>query len=723
VQTPSLERWSREQIRALYYSPLLELIARASAVHRDHNKVNEVQVCSLLSIKTGGCSENCAYCAQSAHYQTALEKQDLLPLADVLNSARLAKGNGCTRFCMGAAWRQVRNNTDFERVLEMVRAVHDEGLEVCATLGMLTEDQAKRLEEAGLYAYNHNLDTSPEFYPQIITTHSYEDRLRTLEAVRKTKITVCCGGILGMGETDEDRIGLIHTLANLPKYPESVPVNALVPVSGTPMAQQESVSQWEMVRVIATVRITMPKTRVRLAAGRREMSFSEQALCFLAGANSIFAGEKLLTTPNPRFDTDRELFEALGLKPQPPSRNGHDLSSQRVSLDDALQERLKRRQEAGTLRKLPSASAGVDFTSNDYLGLAHSIELSRRIDAKLQHWGSRQPLNGSTGSRLLSGNSVSTEALEERIAAFHNTESALLFNSGYDANLGALSALLSNGGTVFYDEQCHASIHDGIRLGKATSHAIKHNDLQELEEQLVRLGTMTIPDGASSASSTVWIAVESLYSMSGDQAPLKELAALARRFGAFLFVDEAHATGVFGPAGAGLVQALELSRDVAARVHTFGKALGCHGAAVVGSRTLKEYLTNFARPFIYSTAPAPHSLAAIEAAYESLPGLDSARAQLQSRVKLFCEIAATQQLASLLESESPIQALLVPGPAKVRPLAEHMRAQGFDIQAIVSPTVRRGQERIRICLHVFNSEQQIRDLVLALKDGLNVLQQ
>src|SRR5262249_55036703 len=227
---------------------------------------------SLLSIKTGGCSENCAYCAQSAHYQTALEKQDLLPLADVLSSARRAKGNGCTRFCMGAAWRQVRDNTDFERILEMVRAVHDEGLEVCATLGMLTEEQAKRLEQAGLYAYNHNLDTSPEYYPSIITTRSYEDRLQTLAAIRKTKITVCCGGIIGMGESAEDRIGLIHALANLPSYPESVPINALVPIPGTPLAEQPAVSVLEMVRVIATARITMPKAKVRLASGRKQMT-------------------------------------------------------------------------------------------------------------------------------------------------------------------------------------------------------------------------------------------------------------------------------------------------------------------------------------------------------------------------------------------------------------------------------------------------------------------
>ena len=314
MQTSNGERWSRAQIAALYHCPLLDLIHQAATVHRKHHQANEVQVCTLLSIKTGGCPENCSYCPQSAHYETGVDKQELLPLSEVVVAARDAKHNGSTRFCMGAAWRQVRDDSDFERVLEMVKAVSAEGLEVCATLGMLTEAQAKRLEQAGLHAYNHNIDTSPEFYEEIITTRKFEDRLKTLEAVRRTNITLCCGGIIGMGETDDDRIGMLHALANLPKYPESVPINALVPVAGTPLSEQPRVSVWDMVRMVATARITMPTAKVRLSAGRTEMSFSDQALCFLAGANSIFAGEKLLTTPNPPCDTDRRLFETLGLK-------------------------------------------------------------------------------------------------------------------------------------------------------------------------------------------------------------------------------------------------------------------------------------------------------------------------------------------------------------------------------------------------------------------------
>lgn len=308
------ERWTREAIREVYFSPLLDLIYRAATVHRQNHRAGEVQVCTLLSIKTGGCQEDCSYCPQSAHYSTPVEKQNLLPLQEVITAAKEAKQAGSTRFCMGAAWRQVRDNSDFERVLEMVEAVHHEGLEVCATLGMINEDQAKRLEQAGLYAYNHNVDTSPEYYGEIIKTRTYEDRLKTLENVRKTKITVCSGGIIGLGESHEDRVGMIHTLANLPRPPESVPVNALVPVEGTPLEKQKRVPVWDMVRMIATARITMPLTKVRLSAGRTEMTATDQALCFFAGANSIFAGEKLLTTPNPEWDADRALFETLGLK-------------------------------------------------------------------------------------------------------------------------------------------------------------------------------------------------------------------------------------------------------------------------------------------------------------------------------------------------------------------------------------------------------------------------
>ena len=316
--------WTREEITEIYNMPVLELMFRAATVHREYHDPREVQVCTLLSVKTGGCGEDCAYCPQAARYQTDVKVEKLMEVSDVLSKAAEAKESGSTRFCMGAAWREVRDNRDFDRVLEMVKGVSALGLEVCCTLGMLTEEQAEKLKDAGLHAYNHNLDTSEEFYTDIITTRTYEDRLQTLEHVRRANISVCSGGIIGLGEAVTDRIGMLHTLATLPAHPESVPVNALVPVEGTPLEHQEKVSIWEMVRMIATTRIIMPKTVVRLSAGRTAMSLSDQALCFLAGANSIFAGDKLLTTPNPGFKDDMEMFAILGLKPRKAFKNENE---------------------------------------------------------------------------------------------------------------------------------------------------------------------------------------------------------------------------------------------------------------------------------------------------------------------------------------------------------------------------------------------------------------
>jgi biotin synthase len=308
--------WTLEEINDIYNQPLLELVHRAATIHRKYQDTGEVQVCTLLSIKTGGCSEDCAYCPQAARYNTGVNVQALMKTDEVLTYARKAKEAGSTRFCMGAAWREVRDNRDFDRVIDMVKGVNELGMEVCCTMGMLTEDQAKKLHAAGLYAYNHNLDTSAEHYSDIITTRTYDDRLNTLNNVRKAGISVCSGGIIGLGETHDDRIKMLHTLSTLPQHPESVPINALVPVKGTPLQDQQRVDVWDMVRMIATARVLMPSTMVRLSAGRGEMSVAEQAFCFMAGANSIFAGDKLLTTPNPSFDTDMEMFRILGLKPR-----------------------------------------------------------------------------------------------------------------------------------------------------------------------------------------------------------------------------------------------------------------------------------------------------------------------------------------------------------------------------------------------------------------------
>ncbi|WP_258099922.1 biotin synthase BioB [Marinoscillum pacificum] len=308
--------WTKEEIKEIFDKPVMELIYEAATVHRAYNDPNEVQVCTLLSIKTGGCSEDCSYCPQAARYHTDVKVHKLLDVDFVLEKARNAQENGSTRFCMGAAWREVRDNRDFDKVLDMVKGVNALGMEVCCTLGMLNQDQAKKLKDAGLYAYNHNLDTSEDHYEEIITTRTYDDRLDTIDNLRKADISVCSGGIIGLGETNEDRIGMLHTLATMEEHPESVPVNALVPVPGTPLEKQPRVSVWDMVRMIATARIIMPRAQVRLSAGRVSMTLEEQALCFLAGANSIFAGDELLTTPNPEVDQDKEMFMTLNLKPR-----------------------------------------------------------------------------------------------------------------------------------------------------------------------------------------------------------------------------------------------------------------------------------------------------------------------------------------------------------------------------------------------------------------------
>ena len=300
-------------VRAIYDLPLPELVRRAMLVHQAHHDPSEVQLCSLLSVKTGGCQEDCGYCPQSSAHGS-VPPEAMLSVEEVLSKARTAQQAGATRFCMGAAWRSVKDGPAFERVLDMVRGVRTLGMEACDTLGMLSDDQAAQLAEAGLTAYNHNLDTSRSFYGKVITTRTYDDRLLTLQRVRRAGVSVCCGGIIGMGESTDDRCALLHTLASLDPPPESVPVNALVAVPGTPLEARPKIDPLELVRTIATARILMPKSRVRLSAGRTELSREAQVLCFLVGANSIFYGDKLLTTGNPEADRDRGLLERLGMK-------------------------------------------------------------------------------------------------------------------------------------------------------------------------------------------------------------------------------------------------------------------------------------------------------------------------------------------------------------------------------------------------------------------------
>ncbi len=304
---------SKESLLELYNKPLLELVFEAATIHREFHNPREVQMSSLLSIKTGGCSEDCGYCPQAARYHTDVKAHKLMSVDSVIEQAKNAKANGSSRLCMGAAWREIRDNKDFDNVIEMVQAVNDLDMEVCCTLGMMNETQAVRLKNAGLFAYNHNLDTSKEFYGDVISTREYEERLTTIANARKAGITVCSGGIIGMGEAIEDRIGLLMSYMEMEMPPESIPINALVAIEGTPLEDQKPIEQWEMIRMVATTRIAFPETIVRLSAGRTKMNMEGQALCFMAGAGSIFAGDKLLTTPNPEFNEDKEMFEILGL--------------------------------------------------------------------------------------------------------------------------------------------------------------------------------------------------------------------------------------------------------------------------------------------------------------------------------------------------------------------------------------------------------------------------
>jgi len=311
------QQWALEDLRKLYFLPLMELVSQAHTVHLRYHTLGEIQICYLISVKTGGCPEDCKYCAQSARYQTPTKAEPFLKYETVMEMAKQAAKKGVTRVCLGAAWKEVRDNHYFNEVLRMIKGITSLGVEVCCTLGKLKPEHAEKLKEAGLYAYNHNLDTSREYYKTIITTRTYDERLKTLDIVEEENLSVCCGGIIGIGETAEDRLGLLWTLAQRERPPESIPINFLEPIPGTPLADQPKLPFWEMLRMIALTRIVFPKAMVRLSGGRIRMGQEEQLLCFFAGANSIFSGEKLLTVPGPSFENDRSLFQVCGLTPRP----------------------------------------------------------------------------------------------------------------------------------------------------------------------------------------------------------------------------------------------------------------------------------------------------------------------------------------------------------------------------------------------------------------------
>ncbi len=351
---------TKEQILDLYNQPLLELVFQAASIHRQFHNPREVQMSSLLSIKTGGCPEDCGYCPQAARYHTDVEAHKLMTVDSVIEQAKNAKANGSSRLCMGAAWREVRDNRDFDNVIEMVQAVNDLDMEVCCTLGMMNEEQAVRLKKAGLFAYNHNLDTSKDYYGDVISTREYEDRLNTIDNARKAGISVCSGGIIGMGEAVEDRVGLLMSYMEMETPPESIPINALVAVEGTPMEQQKPIEQWEMIRMVATARILFPESIIRLSAGRTKMNMEGQALCFMAGAGSIFAGDKLLTTPNPEFNEDKEMFDILGLISKAPFADGEKPVTEKDEKIEARKQMEREREEALATARIEAQKNGFE---------------------------------------------------------------------------------------------------------------------------------------------------------------------------------------------------------------------------------------------------------------------------------------------------------------------------------------------------------------------------
>ncbi len=715
---PAVPRISRDEVAALYRRPLLALIEAAHAAHVQYHPEPEVQLCQLLSIKTGGCPEDCGYCPQSAHYKTGIKNEHLMELEPVLAQARQARDQGATRFCMGAAWRQVREGPEFDRVLSMVSEVSSMGLEVCCTLGMLTAAQAQRLAAAGLTAYNHNLDTSPEFYGQIIHTREYSDRLRTLEHVRDAGVQVCCGGILGLGESEEDRISLLHVLATLPSPPESVPVNALVPVEGTPLEARPAVPALELVRMIAAARLLMPRSKVRLSAGRLSLSPEAQALCFYAGANSIFVGERLLTTPNPEQDQDRALLRQLGLVPEPPYKSAPappalrssaaaaeaDTPSPLAGLESAWRTDLDRLEALQRRRNLHPPQ-GLDFCSNDYLGLARDSGVRRQIRDFL----AVTEQIGAGASRLVAGEFTALGEFEAEFAAWRGTEAALFFPSGYAANTGLLACLAGADDLYFSDALNHASLIDGMRLSRAGKIQFPHNDLTALEELLQRHVT----------PGRRFIVVESLHSMEGDRAPLAGLAVLCRRYRALLVVDEAHATGLFGREGAGLTAGVELDDVLAASVHPCGKALGAAGALICGSRLLREHLINHARTLIYSTGPTPALMAQLRAALAIIRvEPDRARRVRQKALSLrrrLNHLPLADASSPNREPESPVISLLCGSDARALAVVEAMRRQGFEVRAIRPPTVPEGTARVRITVHAGQSETDIQNFADAME--------
>ncbi len=703
-------RWSVDQVERLFALPFPELLFRAQEAHRAHHARNTVQLSTLISLKTGGCPEDCGYCPQAKRYHTGVAEHALLDLDAVVAAAGAAKAQGATRFCMGAAWRQPKER-DLEPVLAMVREVKALGLETCCTLGMLQDGQADKLKAAGLDFYNHNLDTAPEYYGDVITTRAYQDRLDTLDRVRDAGIGVCCGGIVGMGESPAQRAGLIAQLANMDPYPESVPINHLVQVEGTPLHERYQRRQH------ARSPGLRPHDR-----GRADHDAESDGAIVRGAARTGRRHPGALLRRGRQFDLLRRQAahdrQSRGRsRPLAVRQIGTDARLVTAGLIAGLERDLAVRDAAGLrrIRRTLASAQGprvvvdgrelVAFASNDYLGLANHAEVVAAARDGAARWGV-----GAGASHLVCGHFAPHAALESEIAAFVRPcggAGALTFSSGYLANLALLTALAGRGDAIFADRLNHACLNDGALLSRAEFVRYPHGDVAALARRL-----------AASTARRKLIATDAVFSMDGDLAPLPALFALAEEFDAWLVVDDAHGFGVLGAgqnAGRGTLAHFGLESERIVTMGTLGKAAGAAGAFVAAHPAVIETLTQTARSYIFTTAAPPLIAEALRASLRIVRDDDARRAHLFALVARFrSRMRGTPW--KLLDSQTPIQPVVVGANATAVELAGALWERGFWVPAIRPPTVPVGTARLRITLTAAHADADVDALAAALAD-------
>lgn len=692
-------QWSLEKIKELFAMPFASLIFTAQSLHRQHFNPNEVELCTIISIKTGACPEDCGYCSQSGHYQTLVERERLLVLDKVIQEARQAKENGATRFCMGAAWRNP-SKKDLPKVIEMIKSVKELGLETCVTLGMLDEEQAKQLQVAGLDFYNHNLDTSPNYYKNIITTHTYQDRLETLNHVRKAGIHVCCGCIIGMGESREDRIALLNQLANLPEQPKSVPINRLIPFKGTPLQDVATIDNIEFIRTIAVARIILPKSVIRLSGGRATMSEEMQALCFIAGANSMWLGNKLLTATNREHDKDLQMLNKLGIKAKQPGTARTQSLLSKLKTKNLVRNRYVLEKKSRARIKV-QGNWLVNFCSNDYLNISADKRVKKALVDGVNKYGF-----GSCSSALVSGYSKEHQLLEEKFAEFLQREQALVFNSGYHANLGVITTFANKQSTIIADKFCHASLIDGSLLSRAKFYRYRHNDLNHAEQLLQN-------------KSQALLLSESVFSMQGHIADIDTLVKLAKKYHAMLIVDDAHGFGILGEQGQGICEHYHLtSHDIPCLIIPLGKSLGSFGAVIAGNCDMIETVIQSARTYRYSTLLPAALCKATLASLQIVQTESWRRSELLNLLHFFDQEAHKRGLHFISQDATPIKSLVIGDNQTALDLQKKLKQQGLLVSCIRPPTVPHQTARLRISITIAHNKTQIARLLDQLKEHL-----